>query len=216
MVVEGFMLGLGTGSYCSLTCSPMILPLLFSRRYRLGESTGVVLRFLLGRLIAYVVVGALLGALGVFALGFVDPLVQKLLGALAYGLAGGFMLIQGLALAGHGSWLCRAARKTRAPTQALVFGLVSGFSLCPPFLAAAARVFGQHSGIENIPASVLGGSLYFLCFFLGTSVFFLPLLGVGLIRKLPFTLAMVARVVMVVLGAWFLVFLGVLPALGVL
>jgi nitric oxide reductase large subunit len=49
---------------------------------------------------------------------------------------------------------------------------------------------------------------YFAMFFLGTSVYFLPLLGVHLFKDRLETVRMVARLALVLLGAYFLLFQG--------
>lgn len=234
MLLEGFLLGLGTGTSCVLTCTPLILPLLCARQRGPAETARIVGLFLGGRLIAYVLAGALLALAGCYALGYVSPRLQTILGGSAYILAGTAMLVQGLHLNGHlrrQGRLCRTSSRLGAPGNAAITGFASGFSLCPPFVGAAARVFGLGSslavghitaatGLTAVPAgstvqALMGGMAYFASFFAGTSLFFLPLLGIGLIRRLPAQLHQVARMVMIMLGIYFLVFLGVFRLTGV-
>jgi hypothetical protein len=55
------------------------------------------------------------------------------------------------------------------------YGLLTGISLCPPFLA----VF---TGAVN-SRTLLGSMTFFLTFFIGTSLFFVPLPFIGVLQK---------------------------------
>jgi putative effector of murein hydrolase LrgA (UPF0299 family) len=64
-------------------------------------------------------------------------------------------------------------------------GFFLGINLCPPFLLSVAYVFQQQSPLY--------GMFYFALFFLSSSVYFLPLLFVGLASKIQ-ELRIVARI----------------------
>ena len=80
-----------------------------------------------------------------------------------------------------------------------ILGVAAGLNLCPPFVAAASRAVGL---------GALGGALYFIAFFVGTSVWaLLFVVAPALKRKAP-EMKKVARITMLMLGAYFLVVLG--------
>ncbi|MFH1176111.1 MAG: sulfite exporter TauE/SafE family protein, partial [Acidobacteriota bacterium] len=83
-------------------------------------------------------------------------------------------------------------------------GLLTGLSLCPPFLLAITRA---------ADAGGLGGSLaFFLAFFCGTSAYLVPLPLVGLLRR-PAVVRTVGRLAAGVVGAYF-AYRGLVALLG--
>jgi sulfite exporter TauE/SafE len=212
-MLEGFFLGLSTGSWCGLTCGPILLPLLFAERRGHAANARVVILFLAGRFLAYLAVGAFLGAVGALALSYVEPALQHRLEAVAWLAVGAVLVAQAAAYLGRKWKVCALSRRLKPQGNALVCGIASGLAICPPFVAAASRVFGMASG-DPVGGS-LAGSGYFLLFFLGTTVFFLPLFGVSFLKKHRARLAMVSRLVMLMLGVYFLLFLGVFRLAGV-
>lgn len=206
MLGEAFLLGLTTGTYCAISCGPVALPFLFAEQPgSIRANARLVAWLLAGRLIAYLAVGFLLGALGSYSLRYIDPPVEHVLIALAYTAVGLVMLASGIRQNFPRLRICGLIGRLERPGRnAVLYGLFAGLAPCPPFFAAATRVFGVQGG--------LGGALYFLVFFLGTSLFFLPLLGVHWIARRLTALRMVARLTLLLLGAFFLFFLG-LPGL---
>jgi len=166
---QGLILGLSTGIYCLGACVPVLVPALLvaSRSWRSGAS--VVGEVALGRLLAYLAFGAAVGAIGA-QLDATNPLLGRLEGAAMLGLA----LVLGAYVAfgsRAGSFrLCGVApfRKLRTP---LAIGLLTGVSVCPPFLLALATALGAGGPVE--------GALFFAAFFVGTSVYLLPLIPIG-------------------------------------
>ncbi len=203
MVREALLLGLSTGTYCAMYCAPVAIPFLFSEEIRSARHNALLVTlFLLGRFVAYVGVGFLLGTVGAYATGYLDPQLQHRLGSVAFTVTGAIMLASGL-MHNFPHWkACRLYSKAYRPARgALIYGFLTGINLCPPFFAAATRVFGSASGPD--------GALYFLLFFIGTSVYFLPLLGVHRLRRHMGTIRMISRLTLVLLGGYFLLFLGI-------
>lgn len=203
MIIDALVLGLASGTSCIATCAPVVLPFLFSREETDAGSNALrVALILAGRLVGYIIVGFIMGGIGALAASQAEPAVMRTIGRLAYAAAGTAMIAAGLlpALRRH---RCPAfAGKWGSTAAAFFLGLVTGFSLCPPFIAAAARVFGTQSSLE--------GALFFLLFFLGTSVYFLPLLGVSFFRKYQDRIRIVARISCVLIGAYYIVFFSVI------
>jgi sulfite exporter TauE/SafE len=197
-LAEPVLLGFSSGLMCLAACGPVLLPWLASEGAG-ARSTGALLgQFLAGRLAGYLVF-----ALAAWALGLALPLPAGpnalLFGAvhlvLGFALAayafpatrprpeacpGGVSAARGRALAGRFHALGPAA-----------LGLLTGLNLCPPFLVAGVRAAQRHS---------LAGALeFFVLFFAGTLVWFLPFLAVGVARRFTairtvarFTTALVA------------------------
>ena len=203
MIQEGLLLGLSTGSFCAISCAPAAIPFIFSEKIDgWKENAGLVGMMLLGRLVAYVGVGFLIGALGGYAVRYLDPEIQRRLLAVSNTLIGALMIASGLMYNFPSLKLCRKFRSIYRPGGgSFLYGLFTGLSICPPFFMAASRVFGKGDG--------LSGMLYFAMFFCGTSVYFLPLLGVHLFKERLPTVRMVARLALILLGAYFFLFQGI-------
>ncbi|MBN1648221.1 MAG: sulfite exporter TauE/SafE family protein [Spirochaetales bacterium] len=204
MVVDGFILGLSTGMYCISSCAPVAFPFLLAQENGSARQNSLLVAlFMAGRLVAYIVTGSLLGALGAYAAGYLDPGLTASFRRFSFLAAGLLMVLAGLLINFPAMKLCRVYGKIYRPgMNALAFGLLTGFSLCPPFFAAATRVFGQQSGLE--------GALYFLFFFLGTSVYFLPLFGISFFRKHRQIIQLVSRTALLLAGFYYVVFLGII------
>jgi hypothetical protein len=78
---------------------------------------------------------------------------------------------------------------------AAVLGLLTGLSLCPPFVAAGFRA-AQLS-------SVLQALLFFTLFFVGTSVWFVPYVSLGCVVRNQ-AVVTVARMAMVLIAIYYL------------
>lgn len=206
MLSEAFGLGLSTGAYCAAACFPVALPFIFSETLSGPVANArLVGIFLLGRLVAYALVGYLLGSLGQLA-GELAPDGLAHLAPWTYLVLGMLMMGSGLQLRLPRWTFCSWLTHVWHPGGgAFWYGLLTGVNPCPPFLAAAARVFGHGHG--------LGGAAYFIVFFLGTTLVFLPLLGAAWLQRREPALQAAARVALVGVGAYFALVLGVLKLL---
>jgi hypothetical protein len=83
-------------------------------------------------------------------------------------------------------------------------GLLTGVSLCPPFVAAGFRAAQL--------GSVLLALLFFACFFLGTTVWFAPFAGLGCVVRNQ-AVVTVARMTMVLIALYYLL-LGIALLMG--
>lgn len=195
MIGSAFTLGLSTGFFCLGYCAPVLTAFLLS-----GEQNGLKdnLRafglFLSGRLIAYLLFGAashlagrMLGHSTLFTNG-VLPLGELLLGGLMLGYALGFALP-------HAS-LCRTTL-TLFNRNRLLFtaGFCTGINICPPFLLAVTEAMRS--------ASLLGSLLFFLVFFLTTTIYLVPFVFSGMAARNR-ELRSAARIACGLGGAWFL------------
>lgn len=172
-ITPGFLLGLSTGPVCMATCLPVVAP------FAMGRFSGdcalkrwlFFAKFLVGRLVAYASTGLITGLaatrlgltgtrMGVYAM-----LALSLL-MIAYGLGAGVR---------HFSFCRLLTRGVEKPYFPYILGLLTGFSVCPPFLLALSYVMEKSADVTFALA-------FFLSFFCATSLYVLP---VGLIGHLP-------------------------------
>jgi sulfite exporter TauE/SafE len=206
MILEALLLGLSSGTYCILGCAPIAIPVFFSEQMNRRKNIVSTLLFMLGRLVGYLLFGALIGALGAFTINYLDPVLKRTMTHYAYIFVGLLLILAGLLYNFPGLKLCNKLKKMyKFGLWVFVYGLLTGLNFCPPFFAAAARVYGG--------GDILNGILYFLAFFLGTSLYFLPLFGIHLIKKHAQHFMLIARIVVLLMGIYFFLFLGVFSVL---
>lgn len=199
VIVEGWLLGLSTGPYCLGACMPFMVPYLLSEGQAAWKgNVKIIGEFLVGRLLAYVLFGALVGWFGAL----VKPYLNQQMARLALGLSAALMLLY--ALSNHlPRWRVCEPLVSRLPMarMPLLLGLLIGINVCPPFLVAVARLLQM----GKLASSVV----FFVGFFLGTSLYTVPLLGLS-----PFThqarAQRIGRLSALLVGGYFLLaaFLG--------
>ena len=205
--MQGFFLGLANGTSCLALCAPVLIPFLLSEGEDIRHNLAALLKFLAGRLGGYLLFGLLAWAVG--------GLLVEVGGSQALLIGGTYIGLSILLLvavfrkkrpAAGGCALSQArARFRRWP--ALIpagMGLLAGLKVCPPLLLAFT---------DAASSGTLGGSLLlFVTFFLGTSLYFLPLPLLGAFSRLP-DLRIVGRFAAVIVALYYL-FSGVLLFAG--
>jgi sulfite exporter TauE/SafE len=176
---QGFILGLSTGVVCVAYCGPVLIPYLMSESGGLKKSYLLVAVFLTGRLTAYLLTAVLAGIIGqavtqqsdnrTFFMGIAYMLLSLML--IAYGL----YRFKEICL-GHTVAKIREG-KTGADRLLIPFtgGFLTGINICPPFLLAIAGAIDS--------GTIAGSVLFFLAFFAGTSIFFLPMPVAGMFKR---------------------------------
>lgn len=129
-----------------------------------------ILKFLAGRLGGYCCVGLLAGYLGERF----DSKILRLATNLSFIFLSLILLAYLLGLIRQEKNSC-PARNFIAGRGPLLMGFFLGINLCPPFLLSVTYVFSRHNSFY--------GLIYFLLFFLSSSVYFLPLFFTGLLSK---------------------------------
>ncbi|GAB6275149.1 MAG: hypothetical protein STSR0004_20140 [Peptococcaceae bacterium] len=144
---------------------------------------------LLGRLAAYLIIGAAAGSLGGRLEG---PFFRTVTGASTVIISILFFFYVLTRWRPHLS-TCRWAseRSFRFP---VAFGFLTGINICPPFLLAISYALSA--------GSVSTGMLFFGGFFIGTSVFLVLLLPLGCLGKWP-DLRLIALMAALLSGAFF-------------
>ncbi len=204
-LAEALALGFGSGPICIASCGPVLLPWLGVEPRKLGPTGRLLGIFLGGRLAGYLGFAVL-----AWAAGLTLPFDLRSR-SLVFGLANlGLALLLGIS-AFFSRRACAppeersiplyqigAAHRFRPPA-ALTLGFLTGLNLCPPFVAAGVRAATTHS----LP----GALAFFALFFAGTSVWFLPALGVSWLRRFS-AVPTLARMTMAALAIYY-AYLGV-------
>jgi sulfite exporter TauE/SafE len=184
MIIKGFLLGLANGGACLATCAAVLIPLILGEGQKSGsavrEHAGLLARFLAGRLTGYLLFAVLAWAANWMILR--DPAARSTIFALAYFVLAGMMLAYGL---GKLKISCAlpprtlSARLGRVPAlRPLIpslFGLLTGINLCPPFLLAFTNA--------ALNGKLVNSLAFFAAFFVGTSLYLLPVPFIGLFQR---------------------------------
>ncbi len=194
---EGFLLGLANGVSCLTACAPILLPLVLGEGRSARQSILPVASFLCGRLVGYLIFAVLAWETGKW-------IRSAPYGGLAFGT---IYLVLALVLAAYGfsppNAACAAggfrgklAMMTQGRRAVLpaVMGLLTGLSLCPPFVAALAGATGQVS----LPSSLV----FFLSFFLATSLYVTPFPFAGPLGRFQ-AIRITGRLAAGVMGAFY-------------
>jgi len=173
IILEGLLLGLSTGAYCMGTCMVFFMPYLMAEgKTNIIENTKRVFLFMLGRLVAYLGFALLIGFLGAEFKG-AFPARLSHVGLIVVSL---MMLVYAVTRNFKESKHCQGIAKTldsrRIP---FILGLLLGLNPCMPFLVGAARVWTL--------GNVYLGVVLFGAFFLGTSVYVIPLIFVSYLNQ---------------------------------
>lgn len=189
-LIEGFMLGLSTGTLCLATCAPIYLPYLISEDHSLKKSFLKVLEISSGRFIAYLIFGALAGWMG----SYLPHQQRTLFTGISYILLSVFLVVN--VLRTHkAEKQCRIPKWTKFTQSAFMLGIVTGVNFCPSFLIALTKSFDL--------GGALGGILLFLGFFVGTTIFLIPLAFGGLLTSIS-KVKLIARYASILIAIWFI------------
>lgn len=193
MIVEtisrGMLLGLSTGVFCLVTCAPVYVPFVLSEDRKLRRNILSIGQIAMGRLIAYLFFGLILGILGKQIDG---PWLNK-----AIGTAMILLSVLMLAFVAVKKWphfgLCKLSKKY--VNYPAFFGLLTGINVCPPFLLAMSAALSY--------ASIAGSILLFGGFFVGTSFYLILLVPLGLAAKVE-SIRQIGLITTVMSGVMFL------------
>lgn len=195
LVVNALILGFSTGGLCLVYCLPILAPLMLSREdSSLRASLLSWWYFILGRFVAYLCFGLIVGLVGqytkeaLFFQAVVVPILFIILGAL--------MIIYGVVQTFHLGRLCFIKKSFLGrPRHLFLVGFLAGVNLCPPFLMAISYAVTLGEIINSV--------IFFLAFFLATTVFILPFIFSGLLSRFRFV-RFAARIAAVIAGCRFI------------
>lgn len=188
-ITAGFLAGLSVGVYCLGMCLPIFVPYLLSQNRTPKSSLRIVFEFSLGRLLGYLVFGFVFGWLGEK----ITNITVHQLVALGNIWTGLLMILYSLGTLDKKFCSFLPFSKIK---WILALGFLTGVNICPPFLASLTYVFNLQG--------VFLATLYFLAFFLGTSVYIVPAALLGIFTKFSW-MQRLARVSGVLVGLYFVV-----------
>jgi len=200
--MQALLLGLASGVTCLAYCAPVLVPLVLGESRGAARSFGLVGQFLLGRLAGYLLFGFAAWATGRLVA------TADVHGGLAFGVTyvvlAVLLILYGVlrprrVCAGGGERTRRFLARWPAALPAGL-GFLTGVNICPPFLLAFAGAAGS--------SSVWGSLLFFLLFFVGTSVYVLPVAFAGAFSRFH-AASLVGRLAAVCIGLYYL-YVGVM------
>lgn len=188
-LIEGTILGLSTGTICLVTCTPIYLPYLISEDRKLSKSIFTVLEISAGRFISYLAFGAIAGYTGAQ----ITSINRELFTSIAYILLSVYLVLSAVRT-NKKAKSCHIPKMARFTRSAFILGILTGISFCPSFLIALSKAVDL--------GGAFSGMMLFFGFFLGTSVFLLPLAFVGQISKVS-KMKLIAQYASILIAVWF-------------
>jgi len=206
---EALVLGLASGPACIAACGPVLVPAMLTGQGGMRPGVRTLSVFLAARLMGYLLFAVVAWELGTLA-SLLPASRMLLMGGVNVILAG--VLFWYAYSAGH---ICGhacsepklvtiGAAESHRTRGAAVLGLLTGLSLCPPFVAAGFRAAQL--------GSVFQALLFFTFFFVGTTVWFVPYVGLGCVVRNQ-AVVTVARMAMALIAVYYLL-MGIAMLLG--
>jgi sulfite exporter TauE/SafE len=210
--MEGaFFLGIASGGVCLASCGFLAAAFLTADRGTLMGKAALLAIFLAGRLVGYLAWAILAWMLGGAVSG---PRGGGVVFAAADVILGGWLAIYGLSrpdsaasgkCPGNAFGNLFAAFMGKPNIRKIgLWGILSGLSLCPPFWAAV-------NGAAQT-GSLAGSLFFFLIFYMGTGLWFIPFPVIGMLGRFPYV-AQVARFFALPLGVYY-IYLGLVAVAG--
>ena len=205
--MQGFLLGLANGTTCLAFCAPVLVPFLLEEGKNVRQNLVALLKFLGGRLGGYMLFGLLAWATGGLLLRATG--YQSLVIGVAYMGLAVLLLVAVLRKKAPAPGACAfagaRARLSRWPALLPVgMGFLAGLKICPPLLLA-------FTGAAST-GTLVGSLVFFLTFFLGTSVYFIPLSFLGAFTRVS-ALRIVGQFAAVIVALYYL-YAGILLLTG--
>ncbi len=169
-LIQPFLTGLSVGFFCLSYCFPFLASFMASEERARRKNYRLIFDFMLGRFLGYIIFGLVFSYLGEkFQYPFLTLLTNLSLILISF-----LLIFYILGLIKQPEETCLAHQFQNK--NALVMGFLMGINICPPFLMSLTYVFSLHSTVK--------GALYFLIFFIASSVYFLPVFFIGLLAKM--------------------------------
>ena len=193
-LIEGFFLGLATGSTCLVTCTPIYLPYLLTEERNFSKSLLTILEISAGRFFSYLTFGALAG----FAGTQIATINRSLFTSIAYILLSIYLVLSAVRTHKKAK-KCHIPKATMFTKSAFILGILTGINFCPSFLIALSKAVDL--------GGVFDGINLFLGFFFGTTLFLIPIAFAGGLSKIK-EMGGVAKIASILIAVWF-TFIGV-------
>ncbi len=168
--VKPVLAGLAVGAFCLSYCFPFLATFITSEHRTPQRNLKLISYFILGRFFGYVAFGAIFGYLGQQLRSPYLTLITDL----SLILISVILILHITGLSKQKDNLCLAPQFQSR--NAAVMGFLMGVNLCPPFLLSLAYVVSLHDVLQSV--------LYFVIFFFASSIYFLPMVFVGMLAKI--------------------------------
>ncbi len=206
---EALVLGLASGPACMAACGPVLVPALLAGHGGVRLNARTLTVFMGARLAGYLLFALVAWELGTLASMLPAPrivlmgTVNVVLAAVLFWYAWSARHICGGSCSDAKLVNIQAVSSHRTKGAAAL-GLLTGLSLCPPFVAAGFRAAQLGNVMEAL--------LFFAVFFMGTTVWFVPFAGLGCVVRNQAVIT-VARMTMALIAFYYL-FLGIAMLMG--
>ncbi len=169
LILQPILTGLSVGAFCLTYCFPFMGVFFGAEERSIKKNLLILLEFLAGRLAGYLCFGLLVGYLGEKF----DPQWLRRATDISFIVLSLALFLYLLGVVREKSF-CKTPPWLKDRNPALM-GFFMGINLCPPFLLSVTYIFKQQSPLY--------GMLYFALFFLASSIYFLPIVFVGLASR---------------------------------
>lgn len=196
--MQGFLLGLSSGAVCSAYCAPVLVPYLLGEKRDVAQNFMALLQFLTGRLLGYLAVGLLAWGIDKSILQSISS--REFIMGSAYIILAGLLIFYSFSKSGKtcppakGPGMFQRVRTSWPFLFLIIMGLATAVNLCPPFLLAVAGAMGEETLFRS--------ALFLFMFFLGTSVFLIPVAFVGMLRRFS-ALPIIGKMAAGLIGAFY-------------
>lgn len=189
-LISGWALGLATGTTCLGTCAPIYIPYLIAEKRSGKQSFFIILKITLGRFLSYIAFGAAFGFIG----SKIPYASREIFTGLAYILLSIYLVASVFRIRKH-SDNCKNMKLLNLTKNPFFLGILTGVSFCPAFLIAVSNAI-DISGI-------MGGATLFVGFFLGTTIFILPMTFLGALSNST-KIRKIAQIASIIIAVFFI------------
>lgn len=194
VIINGVMLGLSTGISCLGYCSPLFVPYLLSEKTEFKTNVLRVSEFLSGRLLAYILWGFMIGKFS----DYIESDYMKKVSVYAILFSSILLITYGMMKNFPQLKFCQKLEHTKGIHRfPLLLGITVGLNICPPFVMGISYLLNVGKVRESM--------IFFIFFFLGTSVYMIPYIFLNLFSSIE-RIQYVARVTAIVSGVWFFIY----------
>jgi len=189
-LLEGFFLGISTGSLCLMTCTPIYLPYIMTSDRKLSKSLLAIGEISAGRFISYLAFGAMAGMAGAN----ISGIDRNFYGAIANILLSIYLVLT-VIRSDRTEKKCHIPKVAAITRSGLLLGILTGINFCPAFLIALTEAVNLGGAISGI--------LLFMGFFFGTTLYLIPLAFASLLNQIN-KMKYIARILSLIVAAWFI------------
>lgn len=176
--MEAFILGLSSGTTCLAKCGSILFPYFMNKQGSVKATGKEMGTFLLIRFLIYMTIGLLAGVIGKNFLQS-NVVIRNLLlgtGYISLAILLFYKVFSNKRQKCHlNSQIVLKQKEKRIQYVPMTLAVVSGLNICPPLLIAFTEGAAE--------SSILSGMVYFFLFYLGTTIFFIPVPFLSLVKK---------------------------------